>query len=183
MDIEDILVPIAFFGSIVLITKIISDNRLRRRIIDARLDPEMVRALLGTSRAATRRQGALKWGLVAGAIGLALLLIGILSLSGEPLGFGLVTLAAGAGLLVYYAIANRHDGDDDPFPWRVRVERTDRRRRRAADGPYADRPYAYDDVHDDLDTDDLRYADADDALDEDIAAFEAGLEDEEEKEK
>jgi hypothetical protein len=123
MDPEEVFVPIAFFGMVFLIIRTISTNRLKRRIIDAGVSPEMARALLGRGERGARGQGALKWGLVIGAVGLALLAIGVLSLNGEPFAFGLVTLSAGAGLLVYYVIARRDDSDFD-LPWRIRVERT-----------------------------------------------------------
>jgi hypothetical protein len=106
----EILVPIAFFAAIVWIVKIISDNRIRRKVLDQRVSDELADAILNKNVAAPSALSALKWGLVVVAIGGALVLVQLLSIDAdEPLTFGLLFLAAGAGLVAYYMIASEDE--------------------------------------------------------------------------
>lgn len=105
MDVE-ILVPLGFFAAIVWIVKIISDNRIRRKVLDQRVSDELAEAILKRNAAAPSTLGALKWGLVVLAVGGALVLIELLTIDvDEPLAYGLLFLAAGGGLIAYYLIA------------------------------------------------------------------------------
>jgi len=110
MDIE-ILVPIAFFAVIGWIVKVISDNRIRRKVLDQRVSDELAEAILKENASTPSALGALKWGLIVLATGGALVLVQLLSIDAdEPLTFGLIFLAAGAGLIAYYLIASQ-DGE------------------------------------------------------------------------
>jgi hypothetical protein len=75
-DVET-LVPLGLFMAlafiIVGVAKIVSDGRTRRRLIDADVSPELAKAINVASRDDPGLYGALKWGLVTGAIGLALI--------------------------------------------------------------------------------------------------------------
>lgn len=109
---DDTLVPIALFLSlafgVVSVTRIISDGRTRRRLIDAGATPELARALAATTRNDPGFFGALKWGLVTLAVGLALIVIQFLPFrSDEPIVAGLILLFLGGGLLAYFAGARR----------------------------------------------------------------------------
>jgi hypothetical protein len=109
MDVE-ILVPIAFFAVIGWIVKVISDNRIRRKVLDQRVSDELAEAILKENASAPSALGALKWGLIVLATGGALVLVQLLSIDAdEPLTFGLLFLAAGAGLIAYYLIASQDE--------------------------------------------------------------------------
>ncbi len=109
MDVE-ILVPIAFFAAIGWIVKVISDNRIRRKVLDQRVSDELAEAILKENASAPSALSALKWGLIVLATGGALVLVQLLSIDAdEPLTFGLIFLAAGAGLIAYYLIASQDE--------------------------------------------------------------------------
>lgn len=108
MDVE-ILVPLGFFLSIVWIVKIISDNRIRRKLVDQRVSDEMARAIMQKG-ATPSAFGALKWGLVILGIGGALIIGHILTIDmDDPIGLGFVFLAAGAGLVTYYFMTTEEE--------------------------------------------------------------------------
>jgi hypothetical protein len=108
-----IFVPLGFFGAIAFITKVISDNRTRRRILEARPSEGLARALLSGRRPDPSAMSALKWGLVAGAIGLSLVLIDALAMDEEnPVTYGIILLAAGGGLVGYYWLVRDQEPDD-----------------------------------------------------------------------
>jgi hypothetical protein len=109
---EETLVPLGLFAMIAFIivglTKIISDGRIRRRLIEAGATPELAKAIAGTPQNDPDLYGTLKWGLVTGAIGLALIVIQFLPYRHEePIMLGVILLFAAAGLLGYYGIARR----------------------------------------------------------------------------
>lgn len=109
MDVE-ILVPLGFFAAIVWIVKIVSDNRIRRKVLDQRVSDELAEAILKKDTSRPSALGALKWGLIVLAIGGALVLIEMFSIDvDEPLAYGLLFLAAGGGLVAYYLIAAQHE--------------------------------------------------------------------------
>lgn len=109
------LVPIVLFltlaFAVVGVTKVISDGRTRRRLIDAGATPELVAAIATPPREDLGLYGALKWGLVVGAVGVALIIVQFLPYRpDDPIAFGLVLLFGAAGLLAYYAAARRMAG-------------------------------------------------------------------------
>lgn len=109
MDVE-ILVPLGFFLSVVWIVKIISDNRIRRKVLDQRVSDELAEAILKKNVTAPSTYGALKWGLIVLGIGAALVLVELFSIDvDEPLAYGLIFLAAGGGLVVYYLIVSEQE--------------------------------------------------------------------------
>ena len=106
------LVPIVFVlavaFTVVGLAKVISDMRIRRRLFDAGAAPELARAIAGTPQEDPGLYSTLKWGIVLGAVGLALILIQFLPYrSGEPIVLGIILVFAAAGLLAYYASARR----------------------------------------------------------------------------
>ena len=106
------MVPIAFFLSVTFIlvgiTKVLSDGRTRRRLIEAGATPELARAIVAAPKDDPGLYGALRWGIVTGAVGLALILIEFLPYrSNEPIVLGVILVFAAAGLLGYYLSARR----------------------------------------------------------------------------
>jgi hypothetical protein len=109
---EDTLVPLGLFVMIAFIivglTKVVLDGRVRRRLIDTGATPELAKAIVGTPQHNLELYGTLKWGLVTGAIGLALIVIQFLPYRPEdPIMLGVILLFAAGGLLGYYVIARR----------------------------------------------------------------------------
>lgn len=100
-DIFAMLIPMVGFVCVVGIIKIITDNRVRRRLAETHATEDMVRSILEADER-NRDEGSLKWGIVAVVIAISFALIDIFDMSPERPGtFGLVIGAAGVGLLVY----------------------------------------------------------------------------------
>jgi hypothetical protein len=98
------------FGAIVFVTRIISDNRLRRRMVDNGLTPELISAISAPPRKDADRLGALKWGLVFSGVGIALIINSFLPFGlSDPASTGLVLLFGAGGLLLFYRLTE--DGD------------------------------------------------------------------------
>jgi amino acid transporter len=110
MDVE-ILVPLGFFAMIAYIVKLISDNRLRRKVLNSPASEEMAEALLQRQWSEPRTRSALKWGLIFAALGAGVLVVSVLAIGFEsPLAYAILLLATGAALLGYYVI----ERDDAP---------------------------------------------------------------------
>jgi len=106
------VVPIAFSLSITFIlvgiTKVFSDGRTRRRLIEAGASPELARAIVAAPKDDPGLYSALRWGMLTGAVGLALILIQFLPFRAEePIVLGVILVFAAAGLLGYYVSARR----------------------------------------------------------------------------
>jgi hypothetical protein len=113
-DVET-LVPLGLFMAlafiIVGVAKIVSDGRTRRRLIDANVSPELAKAITVAPADDPGLYGVLKWGLVTGAVGIALIIIQFLPYrSGDPIMLGVILVFAAAGLLAYYVTAKRLAG-------------------------------------------------------------------------
>ena len=97
-----VLISAAFFWMIAAVTKIVMDNVTKRRLLQARVSEDVVRALF--------RKGydpelfsALKWGLVMAALGVGLVIVQLLPVrASEPLALGVMLISAGGGMLAYY---------------------------------------------------------------------------------
>src|SRR6266704_5211896 len=106
------LVPLAFFVTVAFtlvgITTVISDGRTRRLLIKSGAAPELARAIGAAPTDDPGLHSALKWGLVTGAVGLALILIQFLPYRSEdPIVLGVILVFLAAGLLAYYVTARR----------------------------------------------------------------------------
>lgn len=98
-----IIVP-GFFILIAFISKLISDNRVRRELINSNADTTTIENLFLRARS-ENPDGSLKWGIVAVAIGISLILIETFNLSGDQaMTYGIVFIFGGAGLLGFYMI-------------------------------------------------------------------------------
>ena len=115
----EIVVPLAFFISVVVgivgVTRVISDGRTRRRLLESNATPELAAAVVAPPRNEPFLGETLKWGLVAGAVGIALIVIQFLPYEAEdPITSGIVLLAAAVGLLSYYVTGRRLMSDTRP---------------------------------------------------------------------
>ncbi len=98
-----IIVP-GFFILIGFITKLISDNRVRRELIKSNADTATIENLFLRARS-ENPDGSLKWGVVSVAIGIAMILIEFIDLAGDqPMTYGIVFIFGGAALLGFYKI-------------------------------------------------------------------------------
>jgi hypothetical protein len=132
MDAE-FLVPLGFFAMVAYIVKLISDNRLRRKVLNSPASEEMAEALLSRQRTGPQTRSALKWGLIFVALGVGVLFVNVLAIGFEsPLAYALLLLATGAALLGYYTI------ERDPRPDALLQDDPDSRGPAASDeGPAA----------------------------------------------
>jgi hypothetical protein len=101
----EILIPITMFIAFVAIVKIISDNRVKKMLIERGKVDENIKFLYQTPYWSTPLS-SLKWGFVLVGIGLAFLLGQLFpySVSDEAV-IGLMFLFAGVGFLLYYFMA------------------------------------------------------------------------------
>jgi len=113
------LVPIVLFLCIAFMTvgvaRIVSDGRTRRKLIEAGATSELAAAVAQSSRDHSSADDSLKWGMVIGAVGIALIIIQFLPYpQDDPISLGLVLVFGAAGLLGHHvltrrAVAARHD--------------------------------------------------------------------------
>ena len=101
-----IFIVLIIFSSAAYVIKVISDNRIRRRLIDAGQVDEKVQYLyLKSEKGEADPLNSIKWGMVLVAIGLALLIGQILPYDiTEAMTIGMMFLFAGIALLIYYFI-------------------------------------------------------------------------------
>lgn len=103
-DILSLLIPMVGFVCLVAIVRAVETGRLRRRLAETHASEDLVRALAEADKA-SRRHGALKWGLVLVASGAAFVLIDVFGLGArDPAAYGILLVAAGAGLLLHHAL-------------------------------------------------------------------------------
>jgi hypothetical protein len=111
------LVLVGFFAFVLCMTKVLSDNWTKRKLVEARVSDDVVRTLF-RKESDPEMFAALKWGIVLVSLGLGLIVTQHLHTSfQEPLAWGVVLVFGGAGLLAYYAVARalvRRDGGAAP---------------------------------------------------------------------
>ena len=103
----------AVFGSIVLVVKILSDNRVRQKAAEKGLSKEDFQNLFSKeSEQFLSGLNALKWGMVLVGIGLAVVVGRFVSYDvRDEVTLGLVFVMAGMAFIIYYAIyKNRESG-------------------------------------------------------------------------
>lgn len=109
------LVLVGFFAFVLCMTKVLSDNWTRRKLIEARVSDDVIRTLF-RKQSDPELFAALKWGIVLVSLGLGLIVSQHLHTTfQEPLAWGVVLMFGGAGLLAYYAVARallRRDARD-----------------------------------------------------------------------
>jgi hypothetical protein len=112
MNPVEVIIPVVFFLTIGIIWGgvILTRHRERMTIIEKGLKPEDLKALYERSAGKPNPLGALKWGMVFMAIGLAVL-IGMYVREtfyvDEAVYPGLIALLGGLGLVTFYLVAAR----------------------------------------------------------------------------
>lgn len=111
------LVLVGFFAFVLCMTKVLSDNWTKRKLVEARVSDDVVRTLF-RKESDPEMFAALKWGIVLVSIGVGLIALQHLRAGfDEPLAWGVVLVFGGAGLLAYYAVARalvRRDAREAP---------------------------------------------------------------------
>ena len=112
MSSEIIIVPIIFL-SFVAIIKILSDNRVRNKLIEKGLVDENIQYLYPL-KTHLQKYTSLKWGIVLIFVGLAIFISQLLAykISDESI-FGIMFLFAGLGLVLYYFLASKMQKQDN----------------------------------------------------------------------
>ncbi len=109
----DILVPISFFVVIAMVIKTISDNKVRKQIVErGTIDKNL--KYLGLSVANYRALNSLKWGLVAIALGLA---FWVGQNAEEELVLAYLFIFGGVALVLYYILERfliKHPDPNEP---------------------------------------------------------------------
>jgi hypothetical protein len=103
----DIFIPISLFLVIGYIIRVISDNRVRHRLIEKGQVDDSIKNVF-TENAEFKSLQSMKWGMVLIALGLALI-IGQFMPYGirEEISVAGMFLFAGIALLIYYSVARR----------------------------------------------------------------------------
>lgn len=104
---QDVVIVAVVFFSFVAIVKIVTENRIRRLLIDRGKLDESTKYLYA-SKIENEPLSAFKWGLVLIGIGVALFLGELFPSTFSEEGMvGLMFLFAGIGFLIYYYMAKR----------------------------------------------------------------------------
>jgi hypothetical protein len=118
-SIYDVIPLIGMFLAVGYIVKIALDYTTRKKLIDKGLVSEDIKYLYG-NKLESPASSSLKWGIVLVLVGLVMLILKLLPyyVAGEVV-VGAMLIAAGAGLLIYYAIATtrakgRQTGNSTP---------------------------------------------------------------------
>ncbi len=104
----DFIGPLSFFVACILIVKIVLDYRLKRKLLERGEIDKNVTSLF-CNRSEYFAPTSLKWGMVLIGIGLAVVISQMLPYDYDrgEITFSLMLIFAGAGLLIYYFIANK----------------------------------------------------------------------------
>lgn len=99
-----VLIVFVIFSAAAFVVKVVSDNRIRRRLIESgSLDEKAKYLYLRAERRAVDPLSSVKWGMVLVGIGLALLVGNLFPYDiNEGMTFGLMFLFAGIAFLIYY---------------------------------------------------------------------------------
>lgn len=108
----EIIVPLGFFFSLayatVGVTRAITDSRVRRRLLESNASVELATAVVAPPRKEPMLGETLKWGMLIGALGLALILLQFLPFDpDDPIAAGILLVSAAVALLGYYGMARR----------------------------------------------------------------------------
>ena len=108
MNLHDILIPSVFLFALVAIIKIVSDNKVRRRLIEKELINENLKYLYA-QQTNHRLPSSLKWGFVLVGIGLAFILGLIMpGQIQDEVTIASMFILAGLGFLLYYYVSKKY---------------------------------------------------------------------------
>ncbi len=108
----DIFIPLIIFGAIYLTIKVISDNRLRHKLIERGLVDEKASVLFTKHQTFDNPLQSLKWGLVLVGIGLGLFVQVIVPGINDAVSIGIMFIMAGIAFIVYHVIAKKDPKKD-----------------------------------------------------------------------
>ena len=108
MNLTEILVPGVFCFTLLALIKVISDNKIRRRLIEKDLVNENLQYLYA-QQAGYKLPSSLKWGFVLVGIGLAFI-IGLFMPSSinDEVTIASMFILAGLGFLLYYYVSKNY---------------------------------------------------------------------------
>lgn len=110
-ELAPVLILLVIFGGIIGIVRVVSESRLRTRLIEKGMVDEKAQ-YLWTKSHSDGYLNNLKWGMVLVAIGAAALLSQFLPYYFDDSGtIGLMLIFGGLAFLLYYPIAQRHNRD------------------------------------------------------------------------
>jgi hypothetical protein len=103
----EMLPLIVFFGVVAYVIKIVLDNSIRKKLIDKGMVDENVKYLY-LDKPKSQTLSALKWGMVAIAIGIAIFIGQMVETEMQAeVTIGCMFIFGGLALVIYYPIANR----------------------------------------------------------------------------
>ncbi len=113
-----VLIVFIIFSTAAFVIKVVSDNRIRRRLIESgQLDEKVKFLTFHSGRRPADPLSSVKWGMVMIGIGLALLIGQLFPYDvTEEMTFGLMFLFAGLAFLIYYNIQKRQASDSPVDP-------------------------------------------------------------------
>jgi hypothetical protein len=105
-----LLVPLIVFSAmttaIISLTKLITEYRLKKQLIEKGYVDKEARFLLERQSVTNTRLSSLKWGLVIFFAGLCMVILEFIPVEGDsPLPYGLFSLSVALGFLLYYFIS------------------------------------------------------------------------------
>lgn len=114
-DLAPAMVGMFFFAMIGFIVKIISDNGLRKKMIERGMSSDEVKAYLSSTKIdfTTNPISSVKWGLISISVGIAIFAGMIVSPEErEYVTAGLLFLLSGVSLVAFYIFANSQSKKD-----------------------------------------------------------------------
>ncbi len=105
-QLEGVLIVGVVFFSVMAVIKILSDNKIRKMLIEKGMVNEKLQYLFAGKMDVTA-PASLKWGMVLIGIGLAFLIGQLVPSLKEEITIALIFIFGGIGLLLYYFIAKK----------------------------------------------------------------------------
>jgi len=102
---DTVLPMLIVFSTFYLIIKMSLDYATRKKLIDKGASEDDIKAILQATTTINGKPSSLKWGLILALVGLALVVLRIFGedIPGE-VALGVTLIAAGGGLLIFYAV-------------------------------------------------------------------------------
>ena len=107
------LIPIVLFIAFGYVIKVMSDNSVKKRLIEKGLVDENLKYLFAEKKA-NNTPSSLKWGMVLTAVGLAIFLGTTWVRGSEEIIVALMFIFGGIALVIYYFIASHANKKQEP---------------------------------------------------------------------